>query len=105
MVAVLKRHFLGALIAATLSAQSPIPGPVIVANTAAAGGALHLREVTANGQHVTGFKAPASLAADVVYEMPAADGTAGDCLQTDGAGVTSWGTCGAGSARPSPIRP
>lgn len=57
-------------------------------------------ETAANGSNKVCLSAAASLAADVVYEMPAADGSAGDCLKTDGAGVTSWGTCGAGSSPP-----
>jgi hypothetical protein len=42
-----------------------------------------------------GFKAPTSIAASVTYTMPAADGTSGYALITDGSGTLSWGTAGA----------
>jgi len=55
---------------------------------------LRLREVTANGTNYTGFRAPASLAADVMYDLPAADGTSGQFLSTNGSKVLSWVTGG-----------
>ena len=36
------------------------------------------------------FKAPATVAADVTFTLPAADGTANQVLTTDGAGALSW---------------
>lgn len=38
----------------------------------------------------TMFKAAAGQAADVTYTLPAADGTAGQVLKTDGAGALAW---------------
>lgn len=51
---------------------------------------LRLRELTANGTNRTGFRAPASLASNVIYTLPTADGTAGQVLSTDGSKTLSW---------------
>lgn len=37
-----------------------------------------------------------SQGANITYTLPTTDGSASECLQTDGAGVLSWGTCGGG---------
>jgi hypothetical protein len=39
-----------------------------------------------------GFKAPNSIASDVVWTLPSTDGTANQLLKTNGAGVLSWAT-------------
>ena len=44
-----------------------------------------------------GFKAPGTLAANKVWELPNADGSSGQVLQTDGSGVLSWVSNTAGS--------
>ena len=53
-------------------------------------GEVRLAEYTGNGTHYTGFKAPTSLAGNIVYELPVADGSADQILKTSGAGVLSW---------------
>ena len=53
-------------------------------------GELRLKEGSGGGTEHTGFKAPATLAADVIYELPAADGAAGSVLSTDSNKVLSW---------------
>jgi len=53
-------------------------------------GEIGLPEDPDNGANVVTIKAPASMAADVVYVLPAADGTSGQVLSTDGAGGLSW---------------
>ena len=60
---------------------------------------LRLMEATTNGSTYTGFKAPATLAASVIYTMPIADGTANYALITDGAGNLSWGNVDMNSAK------
>jgi len=50
---------------------------------AATVGELRLKELAANGSHYVGFKAPNSLTANVVFELPT-DGTPGQILTTDG---------------------
>jgi len=58
---------------------------------------LRLMEPSGSGTNYTGFKAPA-LAADVIYTLPTADGTAGQFLKTDGSKVLSWDSpAGAGT--------
>jgi hypothetical protein len=51
---------------------------------------LRLAEATANGANFVSFRAPALLAADVTWTLPAADGTNGQVLTTNGTGTLSW---------------
>ena len=53
-------------------------------------------EATANGTNYVGFKAPASIASNLVWTLPSADGTANQILTTDGAGVLSFAAASAG---------
>lgn len=57
---------------------------------------FRLREATGSGTNYTGFKAPTSLSANLMYELPGVDGSDGDVLTTNGAGTTSWETPSAG---------
>jgi len=49
-----------------------------------------------NGTNYVAFRAPNSIAADVTWILPNADGTNGQVLQTDGTGTLSWATAGGG---------
>jgi hypothetical protein len=49
-----------------------------------------------NGTNYVAFRAPNSIAADVTWTLPNADGTNGQVLQTNGAGALSWVTAGGG---------
>src|SRR3989338_7937192 len=49
-------------------------------------------ELLANGSNYTGFKSPDLLAGNVIYTLQSADGTDGQVLSTNGAGVLSWTT-------------
>jgi hypothetical protein len=53
-------------------------------------GELRFDELAANGTHYVGFKAPDSLAGNVVWTLPGGDGTTGQLLQSDGTGGLSW---------------
>lgn len=53
---------------------------------------IRMYEDTDNGSNYVGFKSPASLSADKVWELPSADGTTDQYLKTNGSGVLSWGT-------------
>lgn len=53
-------------------------------------GEARLLELAANGANYTGLKSPDSLAADVIYTMPTADGTNGYALTTNGSKVLAW---------------
>lgn len=52
---------------------------------------LRLLEPSGSGANYTAFKAQAQ-AATVTYTLPAADGTSGDVLSTNGSGTLSWTT-------------
>lgn len=43
-----------------------------------------------NGTHYVGFKAPNSIASDVTWTLPDADGANGEALTTNGSGSLSW---------------
>lgn len=51
---------------------------------------LRFYEATNNGTNYVGFKAPTSIATDVNWILPNADGAANSLLKTDGAGNLSW---------------
>ena len=51
-------------------------------------------EDTDKGTNYSGFKADANTTASVAYQLPAADGTSGFQLTTDGSGVLSWASAG-----------
>jgi hypothetical protein len=52
-------------------------------------------EATANGSNYVAFQAPASIASDVVWTLPATDAVvSGHALKSNAAGTLSWGTAG-----------
>jgi len=56
---------------------------------------LRFAEADSNGSNSVGFQAPASIASDVTWTLPATDtATAGYALTSDGAGTLSWGKAG-----------
>ncbi len=55
-------------------------------------GELRFDELSANGNNYVGFKASDNIAANTIYTLPSADGTTGQVLKTNGAGVLSWVT-------------
>ncbi len=54
--------------------------------------------LTGTGGNYVRLKGPASLAANVTFELPGADGSSGQCLQTNGAGLLSFGDCTVGGS-------
>ncbi len=80
---------------------------ISVANgTASTGAVIRLGEATANGSNYVAIQAPASLAANVTYTLPTADGTSGQVLTTNGSGTLSWATdaTGGGGSSYSTVR-
>jgi hypothetical protein len=59
---------------------------------------LRFYEATANGSNYVGFQAPSTIGSDVLWTLPSTDGTSGQVLKTDGAGVLGWVSPGAASA-------
>jgi hypothetical protein len=51
-------------------------------------------EDTDNGTNFVALQAPASVASNVTFTLPAADGTSGQVIQTDGSGTLSFVTSG-----------
>jgi hypothetical protein len=64
--------------------------------TSSTQGEVQLFEDTDNGTNYVAIKAPASIASDVTWTLPDADGTANQVLKTDGSGVLGWANAGAG---------
>lgn len=63
-----------------------------VHNSTLSQGRLDLMEDRDNGTNYARIQSPAALAANYTLTLPADDGNSGQVLQTDGSGVTSWGT-------------
>ena len=78
--------------AALPKAGGTLTGNVILDNQVDA----RFREATANGTNYVGFQAPATIAADVLWTLPAADGTAGQVISTNGTGTLSFATAATG---------
>lgn len=53
--------------------------------------AVKFREQSGNGTNFIALEAPDSVASDVTFKLPAADGTAGQVLKTNGSASLSWG--------------
>ena len=65
-----------------------------VAGTSAAGANLKLYEDTDNGTNYVSLKASDTIASNVTFTLPAADGTNGQALITNGSGTLSFGSAG-----------
>tara|TARA_A100001201_G_scaffold4951_2_gene9404 strand:+ start:24595 stop:26769 length:2175 start_codon:yes stop_codon:yes gene_type:complete len=59
--------------------------------TATTGSGVYFFEATDNGTNKTLIQAPASLAADLTYTLPSAQGNANSVLTNNGSGVLTWG--------------
>ncbi|MCD4756607.1 tail fiber domain-containing protein [bacterium] len=62
----------------------------VSANSGSIGGSIRLNEGNTGGLNYVGFIAPATVASNVVWTLPNADGTNGQVLETDGSGALSW---------------
>lgn len=72
--------------------SSVFSGTVLIEGTSAAGAQLRMGEDTDNGTNYVALKAPDSLASNVTFTLPNADGTNGQVLQTNGSGTLSFAT-------------
>jgi len=77
-------------------------GSVDVAGTSTAGSNIKLYEDTDNGTNYVSFKAPDTIAANVTWTLPSADGTSSQVLSTNGSGALSWATAGGGGSAATP---
>jgi hypothetical protein len=80
-----------AALAAFGQSQTPL---TITQSAGSATGELRMQERRTNGQHFVGIAAPDSVPASITWRLPGLDGTAGQFLKTDGAGILSWGSGG-----------
>lgn len=67
-------------------------GIVTAGGTASTQGKVVLGEQTGSGTNTVTLQAPATLAADLTFTMPTADGTNGQYLQTNGSGQLAFAT-------------
>lgn len=74
--------------------QTPL---TVYQSSGTATGEIRLQERRTNGSNHVGLAAPQSVAADLVWTLPAMDGTNGQALVTNGSGVLSWGSGTGGS--------
>ena len=65
-------------------------GTLAAKGTSSSGADLKLYEDTDNGTNYVGFAAPASIASNIQWTLPGADGTANQALVTNGSGVLSF---------------
>jgi hypothetical protein len=63
----------------------------IISASSNTAGRIQFNEAADNGNNGITIKAPASLAGNTNYILPATDGTSGQSLKTDGAGNLYWG--------------
>jgi hypothetical protein len=72
-------------------------GSVDVAGTSTAGSNIKLYEDTDNGTNYVSFKAPDTIASNVTWTLPSADGSSNQVLTTNGTGTLSWSTASGSS--------
>ena len=73
--------------------------PLIVTGDATAGSEIRLPEDTDNGSNYVALKAADSIASNVTFTLPSADGSSNQVLQTNGSGVLSFGSVGSDFVR------
>lgn len=93
----------GVAVTGTLSTTGGIPSPLTVAGNSTAGAELRLPEDTDNGSNYVALKAADSIASNVTFTLPSADGTSGQVLQTNGSGTLSFGTISASFTLGTPV--
>jgi len=64
-----------------------------------------LRLADADSSAYVGFKAPSTITSNRIWTLPAADGTTGQVLSTNGSGALSWVTSGGGGGAVESISP
>jgi hypothetical protein len=72
-------------------------GALDVLGNSTAGSNLKLYEDTDNGTNYVSFKAPDTIAANVTWTLPSADGSSNQVLSTNGSGTLSWASAGGSS--------
>lgn len=85
--------------AATIPAACAVPGDCAELTPALQNVSLEddIKLTDADGSNYVGFQSAATVAADTTWTLPAADGTTGQVLSTDGSGILSWISAAAGN--------
>lgn len=78
-----------------LEVKMPIMAGTIAAGSGN-GGQIRFVESTGAGRNYVAFRAPDSITSDVLWSLPATDGTANQVLTTNGAGSLTWTTASGG---------
>ena len=73
-----------------LAGSAATPSNFVVGNGSSAGASLQLREDSDNGSNYVALKSPDSVASNVTWTLPGADGSANQVLATDGSGTLSF---------------
>ena len=81
----------------TWTSAAGIASPLAVVGNSTAGAEIRLPEDTDNGSNYVALKAADSIASNVTFTLPAADGTSGQVLQTNGLGTLSFATPSSGA--------
>lgn len=68
---------------------------LVVTNNVVLNAQSDLRFADSDSSNYVGFQAPATVSVNRVWTLPAADGTVGQVLATNGSGVLSWNNLGA----------
>ena len=84
---------LGSLVSSLRAGVTVQPYGTSTGNT----GEIRLSELAANGSTYVGLKAPDSITASQIWTLPAADGSSGQILSTNGSGGLSWQTGNSGT--------
>ena len=73
-----------------LAGSSATPANLKVGNGSTSGGSLKLMEDSDNGTNSVALKSPDTLASDISFTLPSADGSANQVMATDGSGNLSF---------------
>ena len=82
--------------ASAINAKAPLASPTFTTDIELSAQAP-VKFMDADSSHYVAFKAPATVASNVEWTLPATDGSAGQLLKTDGSGNLGWATDQAGS--------
>lgn len=93
---VLQTNGSGALSFVNQTAPTSLATPLAVIGNATAGAEIRLPEDTDNGSNYVALKAADSIASNLTFTLPSADGTNGQVLQTNGSGALSFATISTG---------
>ena len=80
--------------AGVLTTTGVFTGTVTVSGTSASAADIRLGEDTDNGTNYIALKAPATVASNLTFVLPAVDGLDGQALITNGSGTLSFGSAG-----------